>query len=382
MSDDAPRWLLEMRAITGLSEKPGSGDEPKIMAMRDYIAKKYTDMSAYCAGYTHDAIPWCGLAEAYCMARADIRPPFKSGSDTDCFLWARAWADDPNFLKLATPRLGCIVVLTRSGGGHVTTYESDAGSSIRCRGGNQSDAVNVASYPKSNVIAYVWPKEGGEPPKPPEPEPEQLPILRKGSKGPSVAYMQSLIPKWIDGDFGTTTEALLKEFQRVKGLEIDGICGEQTWTALGAVAPTPAPEPEPTPEPGDWIENITATVFGGAADNENSAYSPYDTITADETCVALPYRFKGTRPMVEVMNAAGQIVRGQIRDVGPWMINDPYWETDTRPIAETCYKNKTPLPSGPQKGKVPSNDAGIDLSLALAKKLGIKGKGKVAWRLI
>jgi hypothetical protein len=64
------------------------------------------------------------------------------------------------------------------------------------------------------------------------------------------------------------------------------------------------------------------------------------------------------------------------------MINDPYWETDTRPIAETCYKNKTPLPSGPHKGDVPSNDAGIDLSLALAKKLDVKGKGKVAWRLI
>ena len=378
MSNGAPRWLLEMRAITGLSEKPGSGDEPKIMAMRDYIAKKYPDMASYCAGYVHDSIPWCGLCEAYTVARADIRPPFKKGSDTDCFLWARAWADDPNFIKLATPKVGCIVVLTRSGGGHVTTYEADAGSSIKCRGGNQSDAVTLASFPKSNVVAYVWPKEGGTPTPEPEPEPEQLPVLRKGSKGPSVAYMQSLIPKWIDGDFGSTTEALLKEFQRTKGLEVDGICGEETWAALGAVAPEPGPEPEPD---GDWIENITATVFGGQADNENSAYPPYDMITADEICVALPYRFKGTLPMVEVRGPDGDVMGAEIRDVGPWMIDDNYWEKGTRPIAETCYKNKTPLPSGPQKGRIPTNDAGIDLSLALAEALGIDGKGKVAWRL-
>lgn len=178
------------------------------------------------------------------MTMAGIRPPFKSGSDTDCFLWARAWADDPNFIKLATPRLGCIVVLSRSGGGHVTTYEADAGSSIKCRGGNQSDAVNLATYPKSNVVAYVWPKDGGTPPEPIDPEPERLPVLRKGDTGPSVAYMQSLIPKWIDGDFGSTTETLLKEFQRSKGLEVDGICGEQTWEALGAVASEPGPPPD------------------------------------------------------------------------------------------------------------------------------------------
>ena len=241
MTDAAPDWLIEMRAINGLSEIKGSGDSEKILAMADYIGKKFPDMAAYSAGYKHDAIPWCGLAEAYCMARAGIRPPFGK-TDTDRFLWARAWASDDNYIKLTKPKLGAIVVLTRSGGGHVTTYESDAGSSIRCRGGNQSDAVNVSSYPKSNVLAYVWPKEGGEPPEPIEPEPDQLPVLRKGDSGPSVAYMQSLIPRWIDGDFGSTTESLLKEFQRSKGLDVNGICGEQTWAALTGEAPAP-PKP-------------------------------------------------------------------------------------------------------------------------------------------
>src|SRR5262245_16890996 len=209
------------------------------------------------------------------MARCGIRPPFKAGSDTDCFLWAESWASDPNYVKLSTPKLGCLVYMTRTGGGHITTWEADAGSNFKGRGGNQSDAVTLANFPKANVRAYVWPKDGGTPPEPgPDPGPDQLPVLKKGSKGPSVAYMQSLIPKWIDGDFGPTTESLVKEFQRSKGLEVDGICGPDTWAALGATEPPPAPEPS-----GDWIEGITATMFGGSSEYEPSAYPPYDAIS-------------------------------------------------------------------------------------------------------
>ena len=128
--------------------------------------------------------------------------------------------------------------------------------------------------------------------------------------------------------------------------------------------------------------NITATVFGGSSETENSAYPPYDRITADEICVALPYRFKGTLPKVNVGNKIGKVVTATIRDVGPWMIDDDFFNKGTRPVAETCYKNKTPLPSGPQKGRVPSNPAGIDLSEALAEALGINGKGLVNFRLV
>src|SRR5262245_54700956 len=345
--------------------------------MAKFVGDTVVDMKSDSDGYVHDSIPWCGLTEAYCMARCGIRPPFKKGSDTDCFLWAESWASDPNFIKLSTPRPGCLVYMTRSGGGHITTFEEDLGSSIKARGGNQSDAITLATFSKSNVKAYVWPASEPVPPGPePEPGPDQLPVLKKGSKGPSVAYMQSLIPKWIDGDFGSTTESLLKEFQRSKGLEVDGICGEQTWAALGVTEPPPMPEPEP----GEWFDNITATMFGGSSEYEPSAYPPNDAITPTELSVALPYRFTGTLPKVEVRNSAGEIVLAKIRDIGPWMIDDNYWDKGTRPIAETCYKNKTPLPSGPQEGRIPSNPAGIDLSEALAKELEIGGMGKVSWR--
>src|SRR6266576_595311 len=376
MSTDAPDFLLTRRSISGLSEKPGAADEPKILAMADEIARIFPEMQSYCDQYNHDSIPWCGLTVAYCMAKANIQPPFGS-TDTDRFLWAKSWAADPGYQVLKTPRLGCVVVLSRSGGGHVTTYESTSGSNYMCRGGNQSDAITLAPFPKSNVVALVWPST--EPvPEPIEPPADRLPVLRKGDTGKDVAYLQELLPKWVDGDFGTTTESLVKEFQRSQGLAIDGVVGEQTWAALLDEEP---PSPPPTPENG-WIHGITATYFGGTSETEMSAYPPYDRISATEISVALPDRFTGPLPTVEVMNDDGLVMAAKIRDVGPWMIDDPYWDKGTRPVAEKCYASKTPLPSGPQKGRVPSNPAGIDLSAALAKKMGIGGMGKVSWRLV
>lgn len=376
---DIPPWLNVMRSLTGTKEVAGPGANPVITGMTTEIARRFPDMKTYCdqRAWDTDETPWCGVSSGYCMAVSGIRPPFKAGSDTDCFGWAKSWADDPNYTVLKVPRVGCVVVLSRSGGGHVTFYESTSGSNYMCRGGNQANAISLAPFPKSNIVALVWPN--AEPiPAPPEPPSDALPVLRKGDSGAFVLKMQELIPKWLDGEFGTTTESLLKEFQRSQGLEVDGVCGENTWAALLNEEP---PIPTPPVVDGDWITGITATFFGGSSETEMSAYPPYDRITATEISVALPYRFKGELPSVEVRNADGEIMGAKIRDVGPWMIDDNYWDKDTRPIAETCYKNKTPLPSGPQKGRVPSNPAGIDLSAALAKELGIGGKGIVAWRL-
>jgi uncharacterized protein (TIGR02594 family) len=257
---EAPPWLLKMRSMNGLSETPGAADNTKILAMADNIAQVFPEMRSYCDQYNADAIPWCGLAVADCMATSNIRPPFVKGSDTDCFLWARSWADDPEYTVLKTPRLGCVVVLTRSGGGHVTLYESTRSDGmLMCRGGNQSDAINLAAFSKSNVVAYVWPKDESLP-DPIEPPSDTLPILRKGDSGPAVVKLQELLPKWIDGDFGTTTESLVKEFQRSQGLAVDGVVGEQTWAAL---LDEPAPIP---PSEVLFITQGKCSWFGGPDD--------------------------------------------------------------------------------------------------------------------
>jgi hypothetical protein len=71
----------------------------------------------------------------------------------------------------------------------------------------------------------------------------------------------------------------------------------------------------------------------------------------------------------------------QIRDKGPWLIDDNYWETGARPLAETCALNRQPLPRGKYQGKIP-NGAGIDLTPGAAKAIGLSGMGKVSWRFV
>jgi uncharacterized protein (TIGR02594 family) len=112
---------------------------------------------------------------------------------------------------------------------------------------------------------------------------------------------------------------------------------------------------------------ITATVFGGSADPNTSAYDGH-LIDDVELGVALPARLPDPRPNVCVWNA-GKSVICKIVDVGPWNTDDPYWLTGSRPEAESGVDNQGS----------PTNRAGIDLTPAAAKALGISGKGTVDW---
>lgn len=155
--DRVPVWLLAMRTINGLTETPGSDDNPKILAMRDYIARKFPAQAAYANLYQHDSTAWCGLCAAFCMAVADISGPFGE-TDTERWMWALSWSEDAGFKELDEPRLGCVVVMEREGGGHVTLFErsENNGDTYVCRGGNQSDQVCEARYQASDCWCF-WP---------------------------------------------------------------------------------------------------------------------------------------------------------------------------------------------------------------------------------
>ncbi len=138
----------------------------------------------------------------------------------------------------------------------------------------------------------------------------------------------------------------------------------------GPVQKVPLPVPGPKTSPAPTVARqigITATVFGGASDPNTSAYDNH-VINDTELCVALPYRFPGARPRVHVWGPKGDVVC-DIGDVGPWNTHDPYWQTGGRPQAET----------GTDMGGRHTNMAGIDLSQAAGRAVGIDGKGKVDW---
>ncbi len=156
MATEAPSWLDVMREITGMLEEPGDADNPTILAMADFIGETFPDMAEYCLEYTHDSIAWCGLTVAYCLAKVGIRPVF-GPTDTDRFLWARAWTKFGT--PLTKPKLGAIMVFERDGGGHVAFYEGENANNYSIRGGNQGDRVSVINKAKSEFIGAVWPGE-------------------------------------------------------------------------------------------------------------------------------------------------------------------------------------------------------------------------------
>jgi N-acetylmuramoyl-L-alanine amidase len=141
-------------------------------------------------------------------------------------------------------------------------------------------------------------------------------------------------------------------------------------------------DPE-APVPLNWQEDVETTVFGGKADPNNSAYAPYGPIDDKVLACAVPFKFGGVRPQIVVRNRAnGKQTIVEILDVGPWMVDDAYWESAARPVAEVCYAEKKTLPSGPNKGVVPSNRAGLDLTPAAAKAIGLEGKGQCDWAIM
>jgi putative peptidoglycan binding protein len=187
------------------------------------------------------------------------------------------------------------------------------------------------------------------------------PRIKQGDSNAAVAEAQRLLGINVSGTFDAAMDETVRAFQATHGLSVDGIIGPYTWDQLSAASGSAAVAKRQT--------GITATVFGGTGEVERSAYDGH-RIAESEFGVALPFRFKGARPDVNVTNPAnGKAALCQIVDVGPWNTDDPYWAHGTRPQAE----------SGIDERGRKTNRAGIDLSPAAARALGINGMGKVDW---
>ena len=137
-SHDEPPWLTLARAELGVREVPGSGNNPRVV---DYFA------DAAHPEIKRDSVYWCAAFVGAMLKRAGIEP---SGS-----LMARSYLNWG--IELKEPRVGCIVVFKRGAppSGHVAFY---LGGSIKVLGGNQSDAVTIATYRRSSLLGFRWPK--------------------------------------------------------------------------------------------------------------------------------------------------------------------------------------------------------------------------------
>lgn len=98
--------------------------------------------------------------------------------------------------------------------------------------------------------------------------PGTWPVLEDGDTGPTVEELQRRLNAAgasleVDGDYGTLTLAAVEAFQRSRKLTVDGIVGEQTWTALLTAAPADPPAspvklPEEAPVPDGPYPDVPA----------------------------------------------------------------------------------------------------------------------------
>jgi hypothetical protein len=151
-----PPWLAAMRGITGTQWSSGA-PPPAILEWQRLITTKYPDTANYLAQIGQNYISWSALAVAYCMAAAGIKPPFDAQNQTKSFLWAAAWLDFGT--PVDTPELGDVLLFDFGGGSrHLALFDGFASDgNYISRGGNQSNQVKAAIFPKSSVIAIRRP---------------------------------------------------------------------------------------------------------------------------------------------------------------------------------------------------------------------------------
>jgi len=105
-----------------------------------------------------DGDPWCAIFANAALESAGV-PGTRSPS-------SQSFRTNPNFVQLAGPALGCLVVFWRgsqdSGLGHVGFYRGEDANSVWTLGGNENDMVQIEALPKTSssfgVIGYWWPK--------------------------------------------------------------------------------------------------------------------------------------------------------------------------------------------------------------------------------
>lgn len=146
-------WLDEARRHVGTREIPGARHEPKILQWWKAIKR---------GGIKSDEVPWCAAFVGGCLEAVGIVSS-RYESARSYLTWGK---------KLHAPVVGCVVVFSRDGGGHVAfVVGQDKAGNLMCLGGNQGNAVTIAGFSKERVVGYRWPVAV------PLPETTALPIM-------------------------------------------------------------------------------------------------------------------------------------------------------------------------------------------------------------
>jgi uncharacterized protein (TIGR02594 family) len=129
---------VAQRLVGEIQERPGAVDHPFIVWCHESTTM----------GAAADEIPWCS-SFVNRLAWLLRLPRSKSAA-------ARSWLDIGESIRLEDARPGYdVVVFTRGSSptsGHVAIFAGLEGNTVRVVGGNQSNAVTLAAFPRDSVI--------------------------------------------------------------------------------------------------------------------------------------------------------------------------------------------------------------------------------------
>lgn len=134
-----PPWMAEMHRKMGLHE------------VRDNaVLSEWLRTWGRYLGNPKD-LPWCGDAVESCIAKTLPRETLPSNP-----FFAQAWAKFG--VDAGAPIVGSIGVMRWTPtSGHVGFVAGVEGDRINLLGGNQSNAINISSFPRNKFIAWRWP---------------------------------------------------------------------------------------------------------------------------------------------------------------------------------------------------------------------------------
>lgn len=134
-----PPWMAEMHRRMGLHEVRDNAALSRWLRIGKYLGNPKN-------------LPWCGDAVETCIVKtlpdeAVPNNPF----------WAQAWRNfglDTNGVKVGA--IGVIRWSSRAG--HVGIVADWTRNKVTLLGGNQSNRINLASFPRHKFIAFRWPR--------------------------------------------------------------------------------------------------------------------------------------------------------------------------------------------------------------------------------
>lgn len=134
-----PPWMAEMYRRMGLHEVQHKASLIDFLKIGRFLGDPAS-------------LPWCGDAVESCIAKVLPAEPLPSNP-----FWAQGWASFG--IDVKAPLVGSVGVIRWSAkSGHVGIVAGVEGSKVVLLGGNQSNAITLASFSRAKFTAFRWPK--------------------------------------------------------------------------------------------------------------------------------------------------------------------------------------------------------------------------------